>query len=154
MIIDMKLIMMVTIIDITTSKLSTIINACSSDSLLKCLGTHLLSQAPYVPPLLEHEFCVGPNDPGIRNTSSSLVLGFARSIRLRIVGSGYQRPEMHCWTWYNNARRVVKETDYILVEDPSELQGFYGISSSLQLSCIIYLKILYISASDDYPRGL
>ena len=62
-----------------------------------------------------YEICVGPHGSGTRNTNSSLLLNFARSRRLRIAGSWYQRPELHRWTWYSNAGGVAKEIDHILV---------------------------------------
>ncbi|KAG0729261.1 Retrovirus-related Pol polyprotein from type-2 retrotransposable element R2DM [Chionoecetes opilio] len=62
-----------------------------------------------------YELCVGPHGSGTRNTNSSLLLNFARSKRLRIAGSWYQRPELHHWTWYSNAGGVAKEIDHILV---------------------------------------
>ena len=62
-----------------------------------------------------YEICVGPHGSGTRNTNSSLLLNFARSRRLRIAGSWYQRPELHRWTWYSNAGGVAKEIDHVLV---------------------------------------
>ena len=62
-----------------------------------------------------YEICVGPHGSGTRNTNSSLLLNFARSRRLRIAGSWYQRPPLHRWTWYSNAGGVAKEIDHILV---------------------------------------
>ena len=44
-----------------------------------------------------YELCVGPNDSGNRNTNSSL-LNFAKSRRVKIAGSWYQRAEHHRWT--------------------------------------------------------
>ncbi|KAG0710957.1 Craniofacial development protein 2 [Chionoecetes opilio] len=62
-----------------------------------------------------YELCVGLHGSGTRNTNSSLLLNFARSRRLRIAGSWYQRPELHRCTWYSNAEGVAKEIDHILV---------------------------------------
>ena len=62
-----------------------------------------------------YELCLGPHGFNTRNTNSSLLLKFAKSSRLRIAGSWYQRPELHRWTWYNNAGGVAKEIDHILV---------------------------------------
>ena len=39
-----------------------------------------------------YELCVGPHGSGTRNINSSLLLNFAKSRRLRIAGSFYQRP--------------------------------------------------------------
>ena len=50
-----------------------------------------------------YEICVGPHGSGTRNDNSSFFLNFARSRRLRIAGSWYQRPALHRWTWYSNA---------------------------------------------------
>ena len=62
-----------------------------------------------------YELCVGPHGSGTRNTNSSLLLNFARSRRLRIAGSWFQRPDLHRWTWYSNAGNAMKEIDHILV---------------------------------------
>ena len=62
-----------------------------------------------------YEICVGPHDSGTRKDNSSFLLNLARSRRLRIAGSWYQRPALHCWTWYSNAGGVAKEIDHILV---------------------------------------
>ena len=42
-----------------------------------------------------YEICVGPHGSGTRNDNSSFLLNFARSRRLRIAGSWYQRPALH-----------------------------------------------------------
>ncbi|KAG0725368.1 Craniofacial development protein 2 [Chionoecetes opilio] len=68
-----------------------------------------------------YELCVGPHGSGTRNTNSSLLLNFARSRRLRIAGSWYQRPELHRWTWYSNAGGVAKEIDHVLVSTRSRI---------------------------------
>ena len=52
-----------------------------------------------------YDIGVGPHGSGTRNDNSSFLLHLARSRRLRIVGSWYQRPMLHCWTWYSNDRR-------------------------------------------------
>ena len=62
-----------------------------------------------------YKLCVGPYGSGTRNINSSLPLNFAKSRRLRIAGSWYQRPELHRWTWYSNAGGLSKEIDHILV---------------------------------------
>ena len=62
-----------------------------------------------------YELCVGSHGSGTRNTNSSLFLNFAKSRRLRIICSCYQRPELHHWTWYSNAGWVAKEIDHILI---------------------------------------
>ena len=73
-----------------------------------------------------NEICVGPHGSGTRNDNSSFLLNFARSRRRRIAGSWYQRPVLHRWTWYSNARRLAKEINHILVSTHGilELQGF------------------------------
>ena len=48
-----------------------------------------------------YEICVGLHCSGTRNDISSFLLNFARSRRLRIAGSWYQRPALHRWTWYS-----------------------------------------------------
>ena len=62
-----------------------------------------------------YELCVGPHGSGTRNVNSSLLLDFARSRRLRIAGSWFQRPELRRWSWYSNTGGVAKEIDHILV---------------------------------------
>ena len=62
-----------------------------------------------------YEHCVGPHGSGTRNVNSHLLLNFAKSRRLRIAGSWFQRREPRRWTWYSNAGGVVKEIDHILV---------------------------------------
>ena len=62
-----------------------------------------------------YEMCVGPHGSGTRNINSSLLLNFARSRRLRIAGSWFQRSEPRRWSWYSNAGGVAKEIDHILV---------------------------------------
>ena len=61
-----------------------------------------------------YELCVGLQVSGTRNTNNSL-LNFAKSRRLRIAGSWYQRPELHRGTWYSNAGGIAEEIDRILV---------------------------------------
>ena len=60
-----------------------------------------------------YELCVGPHGFGTRNTNSSL-LNFAKSKRLTITVSWYQRTELHHWTWYSSAGEVAKDIDHIL----------------------------------------
>ncbi|XP_045121817.1 uncharacterized protein LOC123510602 [Portunus trituberculatus] len=57
--------------------------------------------------------CVGPHGFGTRNGISFLNL--ARSRRLRIAGSWYQRPVLKRWTWYSITGGVAKEIDHILI---------------------------------------
>ena len=42
-----------------------------------------------------YEICVGLHGSGTRNDNSSFLLNIARSRRLRIAGSWYQRPALH-----------------------------------------------------------
>ena len=46
-----------------------------------------------------YEICVGPHGSGTRKDNSSFLLNFARSRRLRIAGSWYQRPALQRCTW-------------------------------------------------------
>ena len=63
-----------------------------------------------------YEVCVGPHGSGVRNSNSSFFLNLARSRRLRVAGSWYQRSEHHRLTWNSNAGRgVAKKIDPILV---------------------------------------
>ena len=61
------------------------------------------------------EMSVGPHGSGAENENSYLLRDFARSQRLRIAGSWYQRPDLHRWTWYSDAGNAVKEIDHILI---------------------------------------
>ena len=45
-----------------------------------------------------YEICVGPHGFSTRDDSSSFFLNLARSRRLKIAGSWYQRPALHRWT--------------------------------------------------------
>ena len=69
-----------------------------------------------------YKFCVDPHGSGTRNTSSSL-LNFAKSRRLKIAGSWYQRLELHCWTWHRNAGGVAKEIAHNLISTRRILQN-------------------------------
>ena len=62
-----------------------------------------------------YEVCLGPHGSGTRNVNSSFLLDFARSRRLRIAGSWYQRPKLRRWTWYSNDGQTRKEIDHILI---------------------------------------
>ena len=46
-----------------------------------------------------YESCVGPHGSGSRNESSSMLLDFAKSRRMRLAGSWFQRLDLHRWTW-------------------------------------------------------
>ena len=62
-----------------------------------------------------YESCLGPHGVGTRNINGSLLVDFAKSCKLRVAGSWYQRPDLHRWTWISNAGNAVKEIDHILV---------------------------------------
>ena len=62
-----------------------------------------------------YQSCVGPHGSGSRDESSSMLLDFAKSRRLRIAGSWFQRPDLHRWTWYSNTGGARKEIDHVLV---------------------------------------
>ena len=64
-----------------------------------------------------YEMSVGPHGSGTDTGSenSLLILDFARSQKLRISGSWYQRPDPHRWTWYSDVGNAAKEIDHILV---------------------------------------
>ena len=72
---------------------------------------------------VSYELCIGLHGSDTKNTNSSLLLNFAKSRRFRTASSWYQRPELHCWTWYSNAGRVAKDIDYILVSTRRILQN-------------------------------
>ena len=82
------------------AKLDSVVDQCSPRDTLVVLGDFNgvtgTDRAGY-------ELCVGPHGSSTRNINSSLFLNFARSRRLRIAGSWFQRPELHRWTWYSNA---------------------------------------------------
>ena len=62
-----------------------------------------------------YELCVGPHGSCIRNDNGSFLLNLARSRRLRIADSWYQRSALHCWIRYKDAGGIAKEIDHILV---------------------------------------
>ena len=62
-----------------------------------------------------YQSCVGPHGSGSRERSSSMLLDFGKSRRLRIAGSWFQRPDLHRWTWYANTGGARKEIDHVLV---------------------------------------
>ncbi|XP_037130891.1 craniofacial development protein 2-like [Syngnathus acus] len=68
-----------------------------------------------------YEACVGPDGSGNfpnweRDTSSTMMLDFARSHGLRVGGSWFQRPDSWRWTWYSNTGLVRKKIDHVLVD--------------------------------------
>ena len=72
-----------------------------------------------------YEMSVGPHGSGADPSSgnSLLLRDFARSQKMRISGSWYQRSNPHRWTWYSDTGTAAKEMDHILVSNPPELQG-------------------------------
>jgi sorting nexin-29 len=62
-----------------------------------------------------YESCLGPHGAGARNCNGSLLLDFAKSWRLRVAGSWFQRPDLHRWSWISNAGNAEKELDHVLV---------------------------------------
>ena len=64
---------------------------------------------------------VGPHGSGTVNPKSSKFLDFARSHGLRVVGSWFQCPHAHRWTWYFNAGGVAKEIDHVLIDGHSRM---------------------------------
>ena len=64
-----------------------------------------------------YEMSVGPHGSGADPSSenSLLLRDFARSQKMRISGSWYQRSNSHRWTWYSDTGTVAKEIDHILV---------------------------------------
>ena len=53
--------------------------------------------------------CVGPHGSATVNRNSTEFIDIARSHGLRVVGSWFQHPQAHHWTWYSNGGGVVKE---------------------------------------------
>ena len=94
------------------AKLDSIVDQCPSRDTLLVLGDFNAVSGTLRD---GYEVCLGPHGSGTRNVNSSLFLDFARSRRLRIAGSWYQRPELHRWTWYSNTGRARKEIDHILI---------------------------------------
>ena len=94
------------------AKLDSVVDQCPSRDTLVVLGDF---NAVTGTERAGYELCVGPHGSGTRNANSSLLLDFAKSRRLRIGGSWYQRREPRRWTWYSNAGGVAKEIDHILV---------------------------------------
>jgi hypothetical protein len=62
-----------------------------------------------------YESCLGPHGAGARNCNGSLLLDFAKSWRLRVAGSWFQRPDLHRWSWISNADNAEKELDHVLI---------------------------------------
>ncbi|XP_069992327.1 craniofacial development protein 2-like [Penaeus vannamei] len=64
-----------------------------------------------------YEMSVSPHGSGtdLRSENSLLLRDFARSQRMRISGSWYQRSSPHRWTWYSDTGIVAKDIDHILV---------------------------------------
>ena len=94
------------------AKLDSVVDQCPSRDTLIVLGDF---NAVTGTERAGYEICVGPHGSGTRNVNSSLLLNFARSRRLRIGGSWFQRREPRRWTWYSNTGGVAKEIDHILV---------------------------------------
>ena len=95
------------------AKLESIIDQCPRRDVLVVLGDF---NAVTGTERAGYEICVGPHGSGTRNNNSSLFLDLARSRRLRVAGSWYQRSEHRRLTWYSNTGRgVAKEIDHILV---------------------------------------
>ena len=98
--------------DMFYAKLDSVLDQCPSRDTLVVLGDFNATTGTERD---GYEICLGPHGSGTRNTNGSLLLNLARSRRLRIGGSWFQRPELHRWTWYSNAGGVAKEIDHILV---------------------------------------
>lgn len=94
------------------AKLDSVVEQCPSRDTLLVLGDF---NAVTGTERAGYELCVGPHGSGTRNVNSSLFLNFAKSRRLRIGGSWFQRRDPRRWTWYSNAGGVAKEIDHILV---------------------------------------
>ena len=94
------------------AKLDSMVDQCPSRDTLIVLGDF---NAVTGTERAGYELCVGPHGSGTRNVNSSFLLNFAKSRRLRVGGSWFQRSEPHRWTWYSNAGGVAKEIDHILV---------------------------------------
>ena len=70
----------------------------------------VMDQCPYRDALIVlDDINVGLHGSGTRKEN------FARSRRLTIACSWYQRPALHRWICYSNAEGVAKEIDHILV---------------------------------------
>ena len=63
----------------------------------------------------DYQSCFGPHGSGSRDESSPMRIDFAKSRRLKIAGSWFQRPDVHRWTWYSNSGDARKEIDHVLV---------------------------------------
>ena len=77
-------------------KLDSVLNQCPCRDALIVLGDF---NAVTGTERAGYEICVGPHGSGTRNDNSSFLLNFARSRRLRIVGSWYQRSPLHRLAW-------------------------------------------------------
>ena len=95
------------------AKLESILDQCPRRDVLVVLGDF---NAVTGTDRAGYEKCIGPHGSGTRNTNSSLFLNLARSRKLRVAGSWFQRSEHRRLTWYSEAGRgVAKEIDHILV---------------------------------------
>ena len=107
------------------SKLNSVLDQCPCHDALIVLGDF---NAVTGTETAGYEICVGPHGSGTRNDNSSFLLNFARSRRLRIAGSWYQRPALHHWTSYSNAGGLAKRSTIsllVLVGGSSRTAGFF-----------------------------
>ncbi|XP_069996804.1 uncharacterized protein [Penaeus vannamei] len=82
--------------------------------------------------------------------NSLLFRDFARSQKLRISDSWYQRSDPHCWMWYNNADDAAKEIDHILNCRVYRSAEFRGTDHRLVVSTLrVHFKTP--RRSNDHP---
>ena len=117
------------------AKLDSVLDQCSRRNAFIVLGDF---DAVTGTERADYETCVGPHCSGTRNDNSSFLLNFARSRRLRVAGSWYQRPALHRWTWYNNAGWIE------LFGESFRAEGFFRVPScytQATLSCEVQKAI-------------
>lgn len=94
------------------AKLDSVVSECSRRDTLLVLGDF---NACIGADRAGYELCLGPHGTGGRNSNGLMLLDFAKSWRLRVAGSWYQRPDLHRWSWISNAGNAKKELDHVLV---------------------------------------
>ena len=61
------------------------------------------------------ETALGPHGKGERNDSGDWLFSFCCAFDLKVLGSFYQRNNIHRWTWYSRDGIAKKELDHIFV---------------------------------------
>jgi len=70
------------------------------------------------------EQVVGPFGSGIPNDNSARLLTLCALLGISIVGSWFQRSDIHRWTWVSNDGRTLKELDYFLAKRRQDFRSY------------------------------